>query len=64
MNLENVSQKQLNELERMISELLAAMRKAKLHTEPIAKDLQQLEAQLGEMRRQRFDSTNSEYHSY
>ena len=64
MNLENLSRKQLNELEHHVSELLNAMRKAKLQNEPLMESLKLLEHQLGETRRERFDAANSEYHTY
>jgi hypothetical protein len=64
MNLENVSAKQLNEVERLTRDLLAALRKAKLQNEPVAESLRQLEIELGQMRRSRFDNANPEYHAY
>ena len=64
MNLENLSRKQLNELEHHVSELLNTMRKAKLQNEPLMESLKLLEHQLGETRRERFDATNSEYQAY
>jgi hypothetical protein len=44
--------------------LLTALRKAKLHNEPVAESLRQLEIELGQMRRSRFDNANPEYHAY
>ena len=64
MNLENLSQKQLNELERRVSELLNTMRKARLQNDPLIEALKLLEHELGETRRERFDAANSEYHTY
>lgn len=58
MNLESLSPKQLNELEHMVRELLAALRKAKLHQEPLAEALRKAEEELGALRRERFDSQN------
>ena len=64
MNLENVSPKHLNDLELMIRDLLALMRKANLHNEPIAASLYQLELEVGQVRRDRFDTANPEYRGY
>jgi hypothetical protein len=64
MDLESISQQHLNELELSIRSLLVLMRKAKLHNEPAAELLRQLELQLGEERRARFDQANPEYHGY
>ena len=64
MNLENVSQKQLGELERLTREIQVALRKAKLQDEPLHESLRQLEQELSEFRRKRFDSENSEYRGY
>ena len=64
MNLENVSQKQLNKIEILTSELLVALRKAKLQDEPLAESLQLLEQELGDARRNRFDIANPEYRGY
>jgi hypothetical protein len=64
MDLESVSQQHLNELENSVRALLALMRKAKLHHEPVAEQLRQLEVQIAEVRRARFDEANPEYHGY
>lgn len=64
MNVEAVSQKQLNELERLTRELLEAMRKAKLQNEPITESLRTLERELGELRRTRFDASYPQYQGY
>ncbi len=64
MDLDTISRKQLNELETQVRYLLITMRKAKLHTEPVAELLRDLERQLGEARRASFDSTNSDYKGY
>jgi len=64
VNLENVSPKHLNDLELMIRDLLALMRKANLHNEPIAASLYQLELEVGQVRRDRFDTANPEYRGY
>lgn len=64
MNLETISQKNLNDLERLAKELRMTMRKAKLNNEPLAKLLYDLEVELSQLRRERFDAANPEYHSY
>ena len=64
MNLETIPRKQLNDLEYCVRELLATMRKAKLWNDPLAESLKLFEQELGEVRRERFDAANSEYHAY
>lgn len=64
MNLETISQKQLNELEHCVRELLITMRKAKLQNGPLFEPLKLFEYELGETRRERFDAANSEYQAY
>jgi Zn-dependent M16 (insulinase) family peptidase len=64
MNFENVPQKHMNELELLVRELLAVMRKAKLQNESLEQALRQFEQELEDARRKRFDAVNSEYHTY
>ena len=64
MEFEDLTQKQLNELELRVRELLTTMRKLKLRNEPVAATLTALEAELGQARRERFDEKNTEYHTY
>jgi hypothetical protein len=64
MDLENVSIKQANELELLVKELLASMRKAKLNHRPLVEELQLFEQELGDTRRKRFDTAHPEYKSY
>jgi hypothetical protein len=64
MNLEIISQKQLNALEHCTRELLIAMRKSKLQNIPLFETLKSLEHELGEARREQFDATNSEYGAF
>ena len=64
MNLETLSQKQLNELEYCVRELLGTMRKAGLRNGPLVESLKLLEQELGENRRERFDAANPEYQTY
>jgi hypothetical protein len=64
MNFEHVSRKHMNELELRVRELLTVMRKAKVQNEPLEESLRLFEQELEEARRKRFDSTNTEYHTY
>jgi hypothetical protein len=64
MDLENISEKHANELELLVKELLASMRKAKLHQEPLVEELRLFEQELGDIRRKRFDAAHPEYKSY
>lgn len=66
MNFENISRKQLNELEQRVRELLIAMRKARLQQEygPLMENLRALSEALGETRRERYDDAHPEYHAY
>lgn len=64
MEFEAASQKQLNELERCVIELLAAMRKAKLQTDPLVEPLRDLQKRLEKSRRDNFDAKNPEFHTY
>ena len=64
MQLENVSSKHVNELEHLVRELQLVMRKANLQNEPVAKLLNEFEAELGQVRRARFDAANPEYTGY
>jgi len=64
VNLAPVSSKHLSELEQLVSQVLATMRKAKLSDETIYATLQEFEQELGSTRRDRFDADNSEYSGY
>ena len=64
MNLESLTKKQLNELERCVQELLSVMRKTRISDEALVEPLKVLEEKLGEVRRERFDETNPEYRGY
>jgi septal ring factor EnvC (AmiA/AmiB activator) len=64
MNLEHVSQKQIVEIERLVGELLASLRKSKIQHETLTQSLQDFQKELGNLRRERFDAANPEYHSY
>jgi beta-galactosidase beta subunit len=64
VDLEPVSAKHLNELEQLVTQLLATMRKAKLTGDPIYTSLQAMEQTLGQSRRDRFDENHAEYVGY
>jgi hypothetical protein len=64
MNLETVTDKQLQELERLTRELLDVMRRAKLLEQPLTGLLSTLEQEAGKVRRERFDSVDKEYAGY
>ncbi|MAS37223.1 MAG: hypothetical protein CL610_24695 [Anaerolineaceae bacterium] len=64
MNLDTVSAKDLQEVERLSRELLAVMRKAKLLDLPVVEMLQQLESKAGQERRERFDAADSKYNGF
>jgi hypothetical protein len=64
MDFETVSDKSLQEIERLADELLTVLRQAKLQDDPINEALQRLRAQTGEVRRARFDQNDREYKSY
>lgn len=64
MNLETISQKQLNELEHCVRELLSTMRKLKVVDEPLVESLKVFEQKLAEARRERFDAANPDYKGY
>ena len=64
MNLEAVSDKHLQEMERLAGELLLVMRQAKLQGEPLAEYLNALKLETGEARRKRFDTADREYNGY
>ena len=62
MNLENLSRKQLNDLELQSRQLIETMRKAKLQTDSLFESLQTLTQELEKMRHEQFDEAKSEYH--
>lgn len=64
MNLENVSQKNLNEMEHLVRNLMITLQKAKFDDKVLMEALKTLENQIGKMRRERFDAANSEYDTY
>jgi hypothetical protein len=64
MNLDSISPKYVGELEQNVHRLLVTMRKAKLDSDPMYATLQELEQQLEETRRTRFDKDHTEYEGY
>jgi hypothetical protein len=64
MNLDTLNTNHRNEIEQLITKLLATMRKAKVTDDPIYHSLQKFEQELGEARRRIFDSDQSEYFGY
>lgn len=64
MSLETISQKQLNELERCVQNLLTAMRKTRMLQDPLVESLKALEHKLGEARRKRFDQSTPEFRGF
>jgi hypothetical protein len=63
-NLDAISTKNLNEMERLTRELMAVIRKSKLENEALVEALRQFEIEVGNLRRVRFDAANPEYHAY
>ena len=64
MELDHISQKRINELEQMTTQLLRTMRAAKLNNLSLYVDLQEFEQTIGKERRTRYDETNSTYRGY
>jgi hypothetical protein len=64
MNLDTVSDKHLQAIERLTQELLTVLRQAKMKDEPVVEELRQLEVEAGRVRRERFDVANPEYRGF
>ena len=64
MNAEKLSTKYISGLEQEVTQLLKTMRSAKLSHLQIYKDLQAIERELAEERKQRFDTNNRKYPGY
>lgn len=64
MDLQHISKKRAAELEQQITTVLKTMRSAKLSEMPLYVSLQELEQELGNIRRNRYDETTSEYSGY
>ncbi|HEX2621977.1 MAG TPA: hypothetical protein VHL11_17595 [Phototrophicaceae bacterium] len=61
MDTETSVTRNLNNVERLVRDLLTALQKAKLMDEPVVEELRLLEAKLGQARRAHFDQNNPEY---
>lgn len=64
MDLENVSSKNLNELEQTLTAFQLSLRKAGLQNDPLALSLQEFKRELEQLRRARFDASNPQYSGY
>lgn len=64
MDVETVSLDYINQLEQEIAYVLKTMRRAKIQDHPAYTTLFDLEQELGDERRRRFDSENAEFSSY
>ena len=64
MNFEEVNNKQLMDLERLVKELLEALRKAKLGDEPFYKELAKMIEETEVTRRSRFDAADNGYKGF
>jgi hypothetical protein len=64
VNLENVSTKNLNDIEQLLVALQLAMHKAGIKGEPISASLQEFKNELEKVRRARFDAANPEFSGY
>ena len=54
----------MNALEQQIRQLLGTLRSAKLQDDPLFESLQHLARELEQVRHERFDEANTEYHTY
>jgi hypothetical protein len=63
-SVQELSQKQLSELETQVLNLLVTLRKVKMTNQPVALLLKELEQELGDLRRERYDAANSDYSGY
>jgi hypothetical protein len=64
MELDTLSDKHLQDMERLARELITLMRQAKLKDEPLTEALHSLEMEAAKVRRERFDASHPEYHGY
>ena len=64
METHQLSTKHVNGLEQQVMQILKTLRTAKLHNHPIYASLQELEQELGEARRSRYDENHSKYSGY
>ena len=64
MNLESLSNKQVNELEQLAKELLLAIKRAKVQDETLIHSLHTLEDEARKVRCERFDASNPQFKGY
>lgn len=64
MNLESLNDKQLNEVERLASELAALLKRTKFANDPLYLTLTNLKYAAGGVRQERFDQHDSKYQGY
>lgn len=64
MNLESLSDKQLNEMERLASELAALLKRTKFAHDPLYLTLTNLKSAAGDIRQGRFDLHDNRYQGY
>jgi hypothetical protein len=64
MDLVTIPQKQLQELEVLLTGFLLALKKAKIQDAPFADSLEEFKGQLEATRRARFDAENSHFQGY
>jgi|FLYN01.1.fsa_nt_gi hypothetical protein len=64
MNLESLNDKHLHEMERLVTELLTLMKKAKLTDDPLYSSLHDLKETAEKLRRERFDEENPRFKGY
>ena len=64
MNLEMLNDKQLNEMERLVSELVVLMKRTKLADDPLYLTLTNLKNAAGGVRQERFDQHDTRYQGY
>jgi hypothetical protein len=64
MNLEMLNDKQLNEMERLVSELVVLMKRTKLADDPLYLTLINLKNAAGGVRQVRFDQHDTQYQGY
>ena len=64
MNLESLNDKQLNEMERLASELVVLLKRTKLADDPLYLTLTNLKNAAGGVRQVRFDQHDTRYQGY
>lgn len=62
--LDDLPQKKLQELELLTRQLMEAMRRTKLQSEPVFEELKQLEVQLTKLRQANFDAAHPTFTSF